>query len=78
MFLFSGPSNIWEAILMLSIVMLVPMLIVLVISHSIIKSTRFYLEKINDFIVGKIVYWLLLFVISFFICFLGFVILEEI
>lgn len=72
MVLFSGPSNIWEAILMVSIFMLIPLLIVLVASHSIINSTTFYLEKIKESIVFKIVYWLLLFVISFLICLLGY------
>ena len=41
MFLFSGPSNIWEAILALSIIVLIPMTIVLVISHTVIKDTKF-------------------------------------
>jgi len=72
MLILSGPSNIWEAILALSMIMIVPLLTVLVVSHTIIKGRVIFLEKIKKNIIGQVAYWLLLFVMSFLICLLGY------
>ena len=74
----SGPSTIWEALLVLSIYITIPIIIVLVISNYIIKNTKFYLEKIKANLGNKILYWFVLFVLSFLICLLGFFIIGLI